>query len=358
VDEVRIHKAAAVRPSDAVGTPAATAETGQEGAGGRPTWVEWLTTTDHKKIGTLHLVTAFAFFVVGGVMALAMRAELARPGLQIMSNEQFNQALTMHGSIMLLMFAMPLFTGFANWIVPLQIGATIAIAGLSLTVWAHHMYTTGGVLLPFFAFMTFLIAVPTRGEVLQLDRHHVEGLAVLRGPDAVDGGLHGDVPVRRSDRPGSRRLAAAACMTGWAGAGAVAVLLLVTEGWWAPAVAAVVGAATATALRLYAAVQRRREVRETAHHWAQLGHVPPPAGTGRSRNVVAAVMGCGMAAAVAVATWQAASGPGGGTGWAAAAVASATVMGVFLVAAAVYARAAARVPRRATATTGREGPRP
>ncbi len=85
--------------------------------------VEWLTTTDHKKIGTLYLVSAFAFFLVGGVMALLMRAELARPGRQIMTNEQFNQAFTMHGSIMLLLFAMPLFTGFANWIMPLQIGA-------------------------------------------------------------------------------------------------------------------------------------------------------------------------------------------------------------------------------------------
>ncbi|MFE2463775.1 cbb3-type cytochrome c oxidase subunit I, partial [Streptomyces sp. NPDC059402] len=59
--------------------------------------VKWLTTTDHKTIGTMYLVTSFAFFVIGGVMALFMRAELARPGLQIMSNEQFNQAFTMHG---------------------------------------------------------------------------------------------------------------------------------------------------------------------------------------------------------------------------------------------------------------------
>ncbi|MGX4688775.1 hypothetical protein [Streptomyces sp. JNUCC 63] len=138
-----------------------------------------------------------------------------------------------------------------------------------------------------------------------------------------------------ADRPDSRRIAAAACVTGWAGAGAVAVLLLMADGWWTPAVAAVVGAATATALRLYAAAQRRREARETAHHWARLGHVPPPAGTGPSRNVVAAVVGCGMAAAVAVAAWRAASGPGGGAGWAVAAVASATVTGVFLIAAAL-----------------------
>uniref|UniRef100_UPI001CD9B533 cbb3-type cytochrome c oxidase subunit I n=1 Tax=Streptomyces luteolifulvus TaxID=2615112 RepID=UPI001CD9B533 len=71
--------------------------------------IKWLTSTDHKTIGTLYLVTSFAFFCIGGAMALFMRAELARPGLQIMSNEQFNQAFTMHGTIMLLMFATPLF---------------------------------------------------------------------------------------------------------------------------------------------------------------------------------------------------------------------------------------------------------
>ncbi|WP_189718842.1 MULTISPECIES: cbb3-type cytochrome c oxidase subunit I, partial [Streptomyces] len=71
--------------------------------------IKWLTTTDHKTIGSLYLTTSFMFFVIGGVMALLMRAELARPGIQIVSNEQFNQAFTMHGTIMLLMFATPLF---------------------------------------------------------------------------------------------------------------------------------------------------------------------------------------------------------------------------------------------------------
>ncbi|MFD3825531.1 cbb3-type cytochrome c oxidase subunit I, partial [Streptomyces sp. NPDC058625] len=85
--------------------------------------VSWLTTTDHKTIGTLYLTTSFAFFLIGGILALVMRAELARPGIQIVSNEQYNQAFTMHGTLMLLMFATPLFIGFANWIMPLQIGA-------------------------------------------------------------------------------------------------------------------------------------------------------------------------------------------------------------------------------------------
>ncbi|MDX2848655.1 cytochrome c oxidase subunit I [Streptomyces sp. PA03-3a] len=85
--------------------------------------VDWLTTTDHKKIGSLYLGTAFLFFLFAGVLALLMRAELARPGIQILSNEQYNQTFTLHGTMMLLMFATPLFAGFANAIMPLQIGS-------------------------------------------------------------------------------------------------------------------------------------------------------------------------------------------------------------------------------------------
>jgi cytochrome c oxidase subunit 1 len=80
-------------------------------------------TTDHKTIGLMYLVTSFLYFFAGGFMALLMRAELARPGLQFLSPEQYNQLLTMHGSIMLLLFATPLVFAFANLILPLQIGA-------------------------------------------------------------------------------------------------------------------------------------------------------------------------------------------------------------------------------------------
>ncbi|MEU9985139.1 cbb3-type cytochrome c oxidase subunit I, partial [Streptomyces sp. NPDC050856] len=76
--------------------------------------VSWLTTTDHKKIGHLYLVTSFGFFLFAGVLALLMRAELARPGMQFLSNEQYNQAFTLHGTVMLLLFATPTFAGFAN----------------------------------------------------------------------------------------------------------------------------------------------------------------------------------------------------------------------------------------------------
>jgi len=84
---------------------------------------KWMTTTDHKVIGNLYFITSMGFFMFGGVLALAIRAELANPGLQFLSYETYNQFFTMHGTIMLLLFATPLFAGFANAIMPLQIGA-------------------------------------------------------------------------------------------------------------------------------------------------------------------------------------------------------------------------------------------
>jgi cytochrome c oxidase subunit I len=87
-------------------------------------FVDWITTTDHKKIGYLYLITSFIYFLIGGVMALVIRAQLFAPGLEVVATkEQYNQLFTMHGTIMLLMFATPLFAGFANVLMPLQIGS-------------------------------------------------------------------------------------------------------------------------------------------------------------------------------------------------------------------------------------------
>jgi cytochrome c oxidase subunit 1 len=100
-------------------------------------------TTDAKQIGLLYLTTSFAFFVIGGFMALLMRAELARPGLQFLSLEQYNQLFTMHGTIMLLLFATPILFAFANYIVPLQIGAP-DVAFPRLNALAYWLYLFGG----------------------------------------------------------------------------------------------------------------------------------------------------------------------------------------------------------------------
>jgi cytochrome c oxidase subunit 1 len=83
---------------------------------------EWVSTTDHKRIGILYLVSAFAFFLLGGLIALAMRAELAAPGLQLTDEQGYNQMFTMHGTIMMLLFATPTSAALANYLVPLQVG--------------------------------------------------------------------------------------------------------------------------------------------------------------------------------------------------------------------------------------------
>jgi len=107
------------------------------------TVVRWLTSTDHKVIGNLYFITSMTFFFIGGIMALLIRAELTNPGSQFISNEQYNQMFTMHGSIMLLLFATPLFAGFANAIMPLQIGAP-DVSFPRLNMLAYWFYLFGG----------------------------------------------------------------------------------------------------------------------------------------------------------------------------------------------------------------------
>jgi len=110
------------------------------------TVIKWITSTDHKTIGYMYLITSFVFFCIGGVMALLIRAELFSPGLQIVqSAEQYNQLFTMHGTIMLLLFATPLFAGFANVIMPLQIGAP-DVAFPRLNMFAYWLYLFGGLI--------------------------------------------------------------------------------------------------------------------------------------------------------------------------------------------------------------------
>ena len=104
-----------------------------------------ITTTDHKVIGNMYLVTSFIFFLIGGVLALAIRANLAQPGSNLLSDEAYNQAFTMHGTIMLLLFATPLFFGFGNAIMPLQIGAP-DVAFPRLNMFSYWLYLFGGLI--------------------------------------------------------------------------------------------------------------------------------------------------------------------------------------------------------------------
>ena len=83
----------------------------------------WLYTTNHKDIGTLYLWFSFAMFLIGGAMAMVIRAELFQPGMQIVEPEFYNQMITLHGLIMIFGGVMPAFVGLANWLVPMMIGA-------------------------------------------------------------------------------------------------------------------------------------------------------------------------------------------------------------------------------------------
>jgi cytochrome c oxidase subunit 1 len=113
---------------------------------------EWLSSTDHKIIGHLYLITSFFFFLAGGLMAMIMRAQLWEPNNHIVSDQQYNELFTMHGTIMLLLFATPLFVGFANEIMPLQIGSP-DVAFPRMNLLSYYMFAFGGLIL-LFSFLT------------------------------------------------------------------------------------------------------------------------------------------------------------------------------------------------------------
>ena len=86
-------------------------------------WLAWLTTTDHKKIGIMYFVTTFLFFILGGVEALIMRTQLARPSGTVVDPDTYNGLATMHGTTMIFLFIVPVMAGFGNYLIPLMIGA-------------------------------------------------------------------------------------------------------------------------------------------------------------------------------------------------------------------------------------------
>ena len=108
--------------------------------------VRWLTSTDHKVIGHLYIITSLVYFVIGGIMALIIRLQLFAPGNEVLATkEQYNQMFTMHGTVMLLMVATPLFAGLANELVPLQIGAP-DVAFPRLNMLSYWLYFFGSLI--------------------------------------------------------------------------------------------------------------------------------------------------------------------------------------------------------------------
>ncbi|MGL1833116.1 cytochrome c oxidase subunit I [Rhodocyclaceae bacterium SMB388] len=108
--------------------------------------MRWITTTNHKDIGTMYLIFSFIMFLSGGVMALTIRAELFQPGLQVVEPELFNQLTTLHGLVMVFGAIMPAFVGFANWQIPLMIGAS-DMAFARMNNWSFWLLPPAAILL-------------------------------------------------------------------------------------------------------------------------------------------------------------------------------------------------------------------
>src|SRR6059058_3866691 len=111
----------------------------------RPTgWTSWLTTTDHKRIGLLYLFTTFVFFILGGVEALLMRLQLAQPNSTLLEPKTYNELVTMHGTTMIFLFVVPVLAGFANYMLPLMIGAR-DMAFPRLNALSYWLFLGGGI---------------------------------------------------------------------------------------------------------------------------------------------------------------------------------------------------------------------
>ena len=111
-----------------------------------PGIIGWLASVDHKEIGRRYMLTALAFLVLGGVLALAMRVQLAQPDSALISAERYNQLFTMHGSTTMFLFAVPVMEGVAVYIIPLMVG-TRSTAFPRLNAFSYFMYLFGGLML-------------------------------------------------------------------------------------------------------------------------------------------------------------------------------------------------------------------
>lgn len=119
----------------------------------------WFGTVDHKIIGIRYLVTAFAFLILGGLEALAMRVQLSRPGLEILTPEQYNELFSIHGITMIFLYALPVLSGFSNYLFPLLLGSR-DMAFPRLNAFSYWVYLASGI----FIYSSFLAgAVPNNG---------------------------------------------------------------------------------------------------------------------------------------------------------------------------------------------------
>jgi cytochrome c oxidase subunit 1 len=117
----------------------------------RPGLMGWLTTVDHKRIGRRYIVTALVFFVLAGIMAMLMRIQLSQPDNHFLGPDRYNQMFSMHGSVMMFLFAVPVMEAVAIYVVPLMVGAR-NISFPRLNAFSYWVYLFGGIMI-FLAFL-------------------------------------------------------------------------------------------------------------------------------------------------------------------------------------------------------------
>jgi len=148
----------------------------REEAGSYKGFWSWIATVDHKRIGVLYGVTAFLFFLIGGVEALLIRVQLAKPGADFLSPDQYNRIFTMHGTTMVFLVVMPLSAAFFNLLVPLMIGAR-DVAFPRMNAFSFWLFLFGGI------FLNASFFLPSHGNFLKGDL------------GAPDGGWFGYAPL-------------------------------------------------------------------------------------------------------------------------------------------------------------------
>src|SRR5256714_4845015 len=116
----------------------------------------WFTDTDHKAIAMRYIVTAFVFFIFGGIEAALMRLQLARPNNHFLNPDQYNQIFTIHGTTMMFLFAVPIMTAMGIYLIPLMIGAR-DVAFPRLNLYGYFVYLIGGI----FLYISFLLNTGT-----------------------------------------------------------------------------------------------------------------------------------------------------------------------------------------------------
>ena len=177
-------------------------------AGARSGLYDWLTTTDHKKIGILYLANSFVMFIIGGILALVVRAELAFPGLQLVKEDVYNEAFTIHASLMLFLFIIPILAGFGNYVVPLQIGAP-DMAFPRINALSFWMLPLAGVLI-LTGFLVGGAAATGWTAYAPLSEHPYSGIGqdlwivgvILIGTSSILGGINFLVTIFKMRAPG------------------------------------------------------------------------------------------------------------------------------------------------------------